>query len=283
MMELMTTSSGLHQQALTIATKAAKLAADLLLQKREQLLRDGETVLGITTKAHASDFATIADREAQRIIVETIQKEFPDHRFLGEEGETDHLGDPKSPYRWIIDPLDGTTNFIHGKPNFGTIIALQELNVTVVGIMTRPVTDEVFAAILGQGCFFNGNRIEKLRNTGSMTDAILCCNIMQRAEKLPDNTLRVRFPRCAMIENYSNAVEEFTTTLRGWNDGMFFDGPKLWDAAAGCLMIEEAGGRARLELKDPRDPRGGIRCVATTQKIFREVERFVFETLVKQG
>lgn len=259
--------------------QAAKSAGLLLQQKQEVLLSQGYESIGVGTKSDPSDYATDADREAQKIIVDSISAAFPDHRFLGEEGETDHLGDPASPYRWIIDPLDGTTNFIHGKPNYGTIIALQENEETILGVMTRPYFGETYTAMKGEGCYFNGERIKKLRDTLNMDDAILCCNIMHRAEKLPDGRLMVEFPRCAMIENYSNAVEEFTVILRGWNDGMFFDGPKLWDAAAGCLMIEEAGGRSRMELKDPKDDRGAIRCVATTKKIFEEVEEFVFKTL----
>jgi myo-inositol-1(or 4)-monophosphatase len=267
-----------HHFALKISMNAAKAAEKLLQKKQKDLLRHGYASIGVGTKSDPSDFATDADREAQKAIVAIIAASFPDHRFLGEEGDTDHLGNPTSPYRWIIDPLDGTTNFIHGKPNYGTIIALQNNGETILGVMTRPHFGETYTAIKGEGCYFNGKRIESLRKTLGMDDAILCCNIMKRAEKFPDGRLMVSIPRCAMIENYSNAVEEFTVTLRGWNDGMFFDGPRLWDAAAGCLMIEECGGKARMELKDPEDDRGGIRCVATTKKIFSEVEAFVFKT-----
>lgn len=273
----MTISFDVHE-ALSAAVEAAKAAGNLLEKKQSELLKNGYSSINVGTKSSPTDYATDADREAQRIIVECIQKEYPSHRFLGEEGDTDHLGDPDSPYRWIIDPLDGTTNFIHGKPNYGTIIALQENDATILGVMTRPRFNETYTAIRGEGTFMNGNRCQ-LRKTVGMSDAILCCNIMHRAEQFPGGRLMVEIPRCAMIENYSNAVEEFTTTLRGWNDGMFFDGPKLWDAAAGCLMIEEAGGRSRLALKDPKNDRGAIRCVATTKEIFPDVEAFVFKTI----
>jgi len=200
-------------------------------------------------------------------------------RILGEEGGTDHLGDPASPFRWIIDPLDGTTNFIHGKPNYGTIIALQENDKTILGVMILHEDKETYTAIRGEGCFLNGKRCS-LRKTAGMHDAVLACNIAHRAHTTPDGLRVVPIPLCASIENYGNAIEEFAVVLKGWNDGVFFNGPKLWDVAAGCLMVEEAGGRSKTALKDPDDPRSGVLCAATTNEIFEEVEEFVFKTLI---
>lgn len=267
----------LHE-ALDVAVAAANSAGVLLEEKQRELLSRGYDSIGVGTKANLTDYATDADREAQAIIVGKIQKAYPDHRFLGEEGDTDHLGNPQCPYRWIIDPLDGTTNFIHGKLNYGAIIALQENGKTILGVMTRPRFEETYTAIRGEGAFLNGKRCA-LRKTAGMRDAILCCNLVHRAKKTFDGTLRIPVPYCASIENYSNAVEEFTVALNGWNDGVFFDGPRLWDVAAGCLMIEEAGGMSRTELRDPDNDRGGVLCAATTKEIFEEVEQFVFETL----
>ncbi len=267
----------LHR-ALEIATASANAAGKLLEQKQSILLSGGYSAIGVGTKSGPHDYASSADREAQEIIVTMIQKEFPDHRFLGEEGDTDHLGSASSPYRWIIDPLDGTTNFIHGKPNYGTIIALEENGITILGVMTRPRFSETYSAIRGGGAYLNGTRCT-LRKTAGMDDAVLSCNIAHRAIKKPDGTLSVPIPCCASIENYGNAIEEFAVVLKGWNDGVFFSGPHLWDTAAGCLMIEEAGGRSRTELKEAENDRSGVLCAASTKEIFEEVERFVFEDL----
>ncbi len=266
------------RQALKIATDAANAAGNLLEQKQSELLSGGYSSIGVGTKSGPHDYASSADREAQAIIVTMIQKEFPNHRFLGEEGDTDHLGDPSCPYRWIIDPLDGTTNFIHGKPNYGTIIALQEGDVTILGIMTRPRFAETYTAIRGEGAFLNGKRCV-LRKTAGMDDAVLSCNIAHRAVKKPDGTLVVPIPFCASIENYGNAIEEFAVVLKGWNDGVFFKGPMLWDTAAGCLMIEEAGGLSRTELTEKGDDRSSVLCAASTKEIFEKIEEFVFKTL----
>jgi myo-inositol-1(or 4)-monophosphatase len=264
--------------ALALATEAAISAGKLLEQKQSKLLSGGYNAIGVGTKSGPHDYASSADREAQEIIVTMIQKEFPDHRFLGEEGDTDHLGDASCPYRWIIDPLDGTTNFIHGKPNYGTIIALQEGDITILGIMTRPRFAETYTAIRGEGAYLNGKRCV-LRKTAGMDDAVLSCNIAHRAIEKPDGTLVVPIPFCASIENYGNAIEEFAVVLKGWNDGVFFSGPKLWDTAAGCLMIEEAGGLSRTELKEAGNDRSSVLCAASTKEIFAEIEEFVFKTL----
>ena len=267
----------LHR-ALALATASANTAGKLLEEKQEVLLSGGYEAIGVGTKSGPHDYASSADREAQEIIISMIQKEFPDHRFLGEEGNTDHLGDPACPYRWIIDPLDGTTNFIHGKPNYGTIIALEDHGKTILGVMTRPRFSETYTAIRGEGAFLNGKRCI-LRKTAGMDDAVLSCNIAHRAVKKPDGTLSVPIPFCASIENYGNAIEEFAVVLKGWNDGVFFNGPKLWDTAAGCLMIEEAGGLSRTELKEKGDDRSSVLCAASTKEIFAEIEEFVFKTL----
>ena len=264
--------------ALEIAVHAANIAGNILLHKQQELLTRGYASIGVGTKSGPHDYATDADREAQKIIVDTLHKQFPDHRFLGEEGDTDHLGDPASPYRWIIDPLDGTTNFIHGKPNYGTIIALQNDGETILGVMIRHQANETYTAIRGGGTFLNGKRCH-VRKTAGMDDAILACNIAHRAHKTPSGLLMVPIPLCASIENYSNAIEEFCVVLKGWNDGVFFHGPCLWDVAAGCLMIEEAGGKARTALEEPGNDRCGVLCAATTKEIFDAVETFVFETL----
>ncbi|TSD00117.1 MAG: myo-inositol-1(or 4)-monophosphatase [Candidatus Peregrinibacteria bacterium Greene1014_49] len=271
-------NSDIARKALDVALIAAKNAGTLLQKKQKDLLLHGYSSIGVGTKSGPHDYASDADREAQTIIVDAIQKHFPDHRILGEEGGTDHLGDPVSPYRWIIDPLDGTTNFIHGKPNYGTIIALQENDETILGVMIRHDANETYTAIRGEGTFLNGMRCT-LRKTAGLDDAILACNISHRAHKTPGGVLVVPIPFCASIENYGNAIEEFAVVLKGWNDGVFFNGPKLWDTVAGCLMIEEAGGKSRTELKESGNPRSGVLCAATTKEIFEEVERFVFETL----
>lgn len=294
--------------ALAIAVEAAKKAGEVL-----------KTHFGkphtIQTKRSPRDLVTEVDREAQEVIVEIIRKAFPDHRFFTEESGTDDLGDPHSPYLWVIDPLDGTTNFVHRKPLCGTNIALlvqrpfetpsachaEELrpkggasrstaqsrwapqgdttqndlrSQIMVGVMFNPFSNDLYTAKRGGGAFW-GKKPIKLRATRDMMDALLCTNITERSV-MCRGIRHVAIPLSGGIHNYGCAMEEIAAVLRGENDGVFFDGVGLWDIAPGCLMIEEAGGKSRIEFRDLSDPRKGVRCVASTTPIFKELCNFLF-------
>lgn len=262
-------------EALSLARDAAKVSGSILVNEFEKAFGPNGDPLTIKTKSSDIDFVTQVDGMAQKAIIEKIQEIHPDHRFIAEEEGADSLGDKDSPYEWIIDPLDGTLNFIHGKENFGTIIALQKNGEVLVGVMWLPLVDRLFTAIKGKGAFYNGKAVQ-LRNTQGMTDAVLCSNVSHRAKLMEDGTRYVTIPYCASVENYGSAVDELGRMLMGQTDGAFFDGPRLWDLAAGCLMIEEAGGKAHYELEDPEDSRSGLLCAAATTPIYDELHQFVF-------
>lgn len=247
--------------ALRVATDAARRAGDVIL---------GADLAGlaIRTKSSPHDFVTQVDEQAQLEIVRVIRAAFPDHPVLGEEGDVGGAAD--SPYLWIVDPLDGTTNFLHGKPTCGTIIALRNGRQTLLGLLYFPSTGETFTAIWGRGALRNGKPVT-LRATRGMDDAIITGNMRKRAKENDDGTYTVRLPDCASWENYGSAIEAFAEILRGHNDGLTYVGPHLWDVAAGCLLVEEAGGKARMELVDPSDLRGKTRCVASTPVLFDEL------------
>lgn len=253
--------------ALSVAIEAAKAAGDII--------RDAHgKVHSIETKSSPRDLVTQVDHAAQEAIVRTIQEEFPDHRFFAEEVGAEDLGDPDSPYLWIVDPLDGTKNFVHGKKSCGTMIALQENGETVVAVTYNPFTRDLATAIRGQGTFLNG-KPAILRKTRDLTDAILATNTMREA-CIEDGVCRPVFPVCGDIHNYGAAIEEFAAILRGENDGIFFFNTNPWDVVPGFLLVEEAGGSARMESNDPANPRGGVRGVASTKPIFDELCRFVW-------
>ena len=264
-------------QAQELAIDAAMRAGEMLKQKHEELKKEhGETTLNVTTKSSPIDFVTEVDRGVQHAIIEQIQAVYPTHRFFAEEEGAEGLGDSDSPYTWIIDPLDGTTNFIREKPAFGTMIGLQENDELILGIIHRPMFDEISVGMKGKGATINGSPIV-LRNTKNMTDAVLCTTIMKRAEKQRNGSHTVTFPYCTAIENCSNAAQEIAEVLLGKNDGAFFRGVGLWDIAAGCFLAEEAGGKSRWEFLDANNPREGVRCVISTEKIFDELCEFVFD------
>jgi len=254
-------------EAIDTARKAADIGAAIAMRKRESAEE-----LNVQSKGKA-DFVTDVDHMAQAAIIEIIRTRYPDHRFLAEEEGADAFGDPASPYRWIIDPLDGTTPYIHGSNEFGTIIALQKNEETILGAITIPVKDERFWSAKGQGAFFNGKRISSLRATQSLDDAIICANLGRHAPSYDLMSFR-----CGSLQNTGCAATMIAEILKGHNDGLLFDaGPHLWDTAAGCLMIEEASGKSRTELLDPHDPRCKVRCVASTPPIFKELCKLLWE------
>jgi len=262
--------------ALRTATEAAKISGAILMHEHKEAFESGQGLSSVQTKESEIDFVTHVDGLAQQAIIETIQKHYPDHRFIAEEKGAEELGDASSDYAWIIDPLDGTLNFIHGKPNFGTIIALREKDEVIVGVMWLPLKNDLFTCIKGKGVFWN-NKPVKLRTTQGMTDAVFCSNLSHRAKTMEDGTRYVTLPYCASVENYGCAADELGQVLMGRNDGAFFNGPKLWDLAAGCMMIEEAGGKSKYELLDPDDERSGLLCAVSTKPIFNELCDFVFK------
>ncbi len=255
-----------------VARQAAKAATDILTGEYHAI-RSGKTSLKISTKSSAIDLVTDLDRRAQNIIIQEIQKHFPDHRFLAEEEGADALGDGESPYQWIIDPLDGTVNFIHGKAGFGSIVAVQKNGEILAGAMHLPLLNQWYWGGRGEGAFANGSPV-KLRPTRDLKDAILCCNVIHRARE-SKGVLRVTVPPCGSVENYGCAAEEIGEILMGHTDGIFFEGIRLWDIAAGFLLLHEAGGKMRYEPLEPGNPRGGYRAAASTAPIFDELWEWV--------
>jgi len=266
--------------ALQMAIEATKAASHALLEHYQQM-HHADRDEHVRMKGSALDLVTDADTAAQKAAVDVLHGHFPDHRFITEEEGTDTLGDPESPYVWIIDPLDGTTCFVHGRTNFGTMIALQYNGQTELGVMDMPLRELFFVGQRGHGVTCNGNSLT-LRKTKNMSDAVLCCNTIRRARKGTDGVLRIAMPACASIENYGSAVEEFAEILLGHNDGAFFDGIRLWDIAAGCFMLEELGGRYEAMFQEVGNPRSGMLVAASTLPIFDELRRIVFEERIAE-
>lgn len=255
---------------LAFAEDVARSAGQLLLEARAR----GGDALKVQTKSSAHDFVTEVDLAVQRHVIGRIAERFPTHRFIAEESGAEALGDPASPYAWVIDPLDGTMNFIHGKPTFGSLLALMEKDEVVLGVIAQPAFGKVFAGRRKGGAFLNGKPV-RVRATKDMEDAIVCTNI--RAQAVPCNgTHHAPVPLAGSLHTYGDATQEMAEILEGWNDGIAYRGVGLWDIASGCLLIEEAGGRARWEFVDAANPRKGVHCVASTKKIFDALESFIF-------
>jgi myo-inositol-1(or 4)-monophosphatase len=221
---------------LTMANKAAQRAGQIIIRGF-----DRRTSLSVQRKTN-NDYVSEIDCNAEQAIIDTLLTAYPDHSLLGEENGL--LGNKTSDYQWIIDPLDGTTNFLHGFPQFAVSIALKHKNQLSLGVIYDPVADELFSASRGNGAYLNNRRI---RVTGlvSLQDALLGTGFPFRQETVIDNYLCIfkqLFLNSAGIRRAGSAALDLAYLAAGRLDGFWEYSLKPWDIAAGALLIREAGG-----------------------------------------
>ncbi|MFO0775118.1 MAG: inositol monophosphatase family protein [Nitrospiraceae bacterium] len=197
----------------------------------------------IERKSSVVNLVTDADREAEQRIVAHIRRTYPDHRILAEEGG--RAADADSPYQWIIDPLDGTTNFAHGFPFYSVSIALEEQGTCILGAIYDPTRDELFTAIRGQGAYLNDRPIH-VSTTDTLDDALLVTGFAYDIRETPDNNLDhfCRFALAAQgLRRTGSAALDLCYVAMGRLDGYWEVTLSPWDSAAGSVILTEAGGR----------------------------------------
>lgn len=219
---------------LNIAVRAAR-AASSVIQRNVERVGD----LKVETKSD-NDFVSEVDRKAEAAIINTILDSYPDHAFLAEESGVQ--GD--SEYVWIIDPLDGTTNFLHGFPQYAISIALQHKEVLSQAVIYDPTRNEMFTASRGAGALLNNQRI-RCSQRKSLEGALLGTGFpfkeQARLELFLD-TFRALFPMTSGIRRPGSAALDLAYVACGRLDGFWEFGLCPWDMAAGVLLIQEAGG-----------------------------------------
>jgi myo-inositol-1(or 4)-monophosphatase len=191
----------------------------------------------------AIDLVTTADRESERAIVDTLRRSFPNHSILAEEETNFVLAE--SPYRWIIDPLDGTTNFAHGYPQFCISIALEYAAQVILALVYDPVRRECFRAIQGQGATLNGNAI-RVSKVDDLDKSLLATGFPYDRREHADYYLsffKAFMTRCQGIRRNGSAALDLCYVACGRIDGFWELKLKPWDTAAGALIVAEAGGR----------------------------------------
>jgi len=189
------------------------------------------------------DFVTAADRRAEQVIVDELRRQRPGFGVLAEEGGGD-AGEGNA--RWIIDPLDGTSNFLHGLPHFAISIALEMNGELVAGCILDPVKQELFAADRGQGAWMNGRRL-RVSARRQLDRAMIGCGVPVldwegRARGFMDQFERVS-AKVAGIRRYGAASLDLAYLAAGRLDGFWEFGLKPWDVAAGIVILREAGGQ----------------------------------------
>jgi myo-inositol-1(or 4)-monophosphatase len=249
------------QAFLTIAVRAARKAGDYIL-------RESEKIQSIKTKS-PGDYVTNVDQAAESLIIDMLSHSYPNHGFLGEEsGETEQSSDAE--YQWIIDPIDGTTNFIRKVPHWCISIACRYRGKTQVGVVYDPVRDEIFSAVKGQGAQLNGKRI-RVSSLRNLDDSLLATGFPFRDEtKLDDYmTFFARlFPNCSDMRRAGSAALDLAYVAAGRFDGFWEFGLKPWDTAAGALLVAEAGGMVGDIQGNPNYEDSGS-IVAANPKVFK--------------
>jgi myo-inositol-1(or 4)-monophosphatase len=222
-----------------VATAAAKAGGEVLLANWRRLPQ------GSVTEKQRNDFVTFADRESENAIVAVIREAFPGDAFLAEEGGDHGSGASKEGRTWIIDPLDGTSNFIAGFPLWCVSIASSERGRLAAGIIWDPLRGELFAAERGSGAWKNGSRISVTDRQG-LSGAFLGTGFPFRAHEEIDRYLsffRAVFLEARAIRRGGSAALDLAYVAAGVFDGFFEFRLCPWDTAAGAVLIEEAGGK----------------------------------------
>lgn len=221
---------------INIATKAVREASKIMLRYYDQL-----DTLEVSEKSR-NDFVTQVDKVAEEIIVEVIRASYPNHSIIGEEGTQISNGE----FVWVVDPLDGTNNFIHGFPHFCISLAVKKGAEIIIGVIYDPIRQELFTAAKGEGAQLNNRRI-RVSGTAKMQQALIGTGFPFRDQVHYKDYLKgfeAILPESSDVRRAGSAALDLAYVAAGRLDGFWEYGLQQWDIAAGALMIKEAGGMA---------------------------------------
>jgi myo-inositol-1(or 4)-monophosphatase len=258
---------------LNTAVTAARKAGDIISRYSDRVDQ-----LEIQEKEQ-SDYVSQVDKMAEEAIIDTIHYAYRDHSILAEESGR-HKGD--SAFEWIIDPLDGTTNYLYGIPQYAVSIALTRDGKLFQSVIYDPAKDDLFTASRGQGATLNNKRM-RVSSRRSIENALLVTGIPYKTSQDMDlylDTLKALVPKTAGIRRPGSAALDLAYVAAGRYDGFWEFGLNQWDIAAGVLMVQEAGGLIS-------DMMGGdthMECcdiVAASPKVFRDMHKRIHPVMKK--
>jgi myo-inositol-1(or 4)-monophosphatase len=250
---------------LSIAVKAARRAGNIINRGAREI-----DLLTVTTKG-PKDFVSEVDRQAESAIVETLLDGYPDHAILAEEG-TAKGANAEAENVWIIDPLDGTTNFLHGFPQYCVSIALAHRGQVTQGVIYDPVRNDLFTASRGRGAFLNERRIRVSRRQ-HLRECLIGTGFPFRDGAYLDTYLRMMktmIEQTAGLRRPGAAALDLAYVAAGFYDGFWEVGLNPWDVAAGSLLVQEAGGLIG-DLSGEGDFLHGGQVIAGNPKIFGQM------------
>ncbi len=261
---------------LNTAVKAARRAGGIINRASQNL-----DLLHVSRKSH-SDFVSEVDSNAEEVIIKVILEAYPKHSILAEEsGATGDQDEPE--YQWIIDPLDGTTNFLHGFPQYSVSIALKHRGVLTQAVVYDPTGNELFTASRGRGAYLNDHRL-RVSKRNQLSECLIGTGIPFRELKHMDTYLSMLkdiIPRVAGIRRPGSAALDLAYVAAGRYDGFWELGLAPWDMAAGCLLITEAGGLVGdLEGNETYLESGNI--IAGNPKVFGQLLQVIAPHLTKE-
>lgn len=258
-----------------IATAAARKAGQIIEQSSERL-----SSIKITEKRY-NDFVTEVDKAAEQAIISHIRKAYPQHKIMAEESAPEPLQNQNEEFLWIIDPLDGTRNYMQGFPHYSVSIALQVNGRIEHGVIYDPVRKEMFTASRGQGAFMNNHRIRvSVRN--KMDHALLGTGFPFHNKELITDYMRTfesLFKQCGSIRRAGSAALDLAYVASGRLDGFWEFQLKPWDMAAGILLIKEAGGMVT-DFKGGENYLKSGNIVASNTKLTKIITKSVHDALI---
>ena len=253
---------------LNIAIKAARRAGSIITRAALDL----ETVR-VSTKG-PGDFVTEVDEAVEKDIVDTLLYSYPEHGILAEESGL--IGNENSAYRWIIDPLDGTTNFLHGIPHWAISIALETKGEIVAGVIYDPIKDELFTAEKNGGAFMRRRRRMRVSGRHDLMQATIATGSPRRAQHSRDKFMKeyqAVMNVAPGLRRFGAAALDLAYVAAGRYEGFWERELNIWDIAAGILIVRESGGFVHDLDLDKNDPVVTGNVVAGNDKIFTDLKK----------
>jgi len=260
----------LNSPQINIITKACMKASRSLIRDYGEIEN-----LQVSTKG-PGDFVSSADKRTEKILIEELQKAHPDYGIITEEAGIINKTNNKN--RWIIDPIDGTMNFLNGIPQFAISVAYEEENEIKCGVIFNPIMNEMFCAEKGNGAYLNNSRI-RVSNKKKIKDALLVTGGPKQASKIKDKIFSEYINVSKQVSNvrkFGSAALDMAYVACGRFDGYWQRELNYWDIAAGIIILKEAGGFIDFFETDNKDPLKK-NILASNSNIHKELSDFIIK------